>query len=124
MDWMIDGFFAYGLRFRENKERIEQFGLTEHKCPKCGKLYSRTAQHAWKDGTNSKVVYFCSYHCMREAQKEREEKARQKKETAIKRDMDIVAREHCAGLTPEDERKIKNAKLRLEYALQQKGFGL
>lgn len=47
-------------------------GLKEHRCMQCGKIfYSRPSQGKWAyvDRTYSSPAYFCSWKCMRDAEK-------------------------------------------------------
>ena len=51
----IDGFYFM------NKKEI--------KCPQCGKMFQPAPEHSYHEG-NAKVKLVCSYHCMREWEKE------------------------------------------------------
>ena len=118
----LDSFCCAGLSFR-SCGKID-LGIIEDVCPVCGKKYSRTTQHGWKLGTNKHQKFFCSHHCMRIVETEKEQKAKKKAEAAIERDLAIVAKEDRPDLTPEEKKEIKNAKARLLCAMQKKGMML
>lgn len=57
-----------GIYISEN-DRIQSkvFGLSEHKCAICGKMFECGSEYIYKryDRTGKKGVYFCSYTCKR-----------------------------------------------------------
>lgn len=57
-------------------------GLHAHKCDVCGAEFECTSTYIYKKSSrdrHSRNIYYCSYSCMREAEKE-EEKNRSKPE--------------------------------------------
>lgn len=54
------------------------FDLYPHKCHVCGKKFEAGVDYAYKEGYKGhhKVMWFCSYHCMREHQRKGEKSAK------------------------------------------------
>lgn len=60
------------------KVAIEGMG-TDSKCPVCGKIFFRrfpAGDWAYKEyrGVNGKEIFYCSWHCLRAAEKKRGKK--------------------------------------------------
>ena len=53
------------------------FGLHKHKCVQCGNEFECTASYRYKKynrKVDSGADYYCSYSCMRDAERERDER--------------------------------------------------
>lgn len=42
------------------------YGLTERKCPICGKVFFPAPMHVYKRMFGGKTKWLCSYHCLLE----------------------------------------------------------
>ena len=59
-----------------DKKMLKKFGRFEHTCARCGKEFECGAEYVYKRGgmKSSASIYFCSWTCFREDEKEQESK--------------------------------------------------
>lgn len=65
------------MELTENDRRnLKAFGLREHTCYICGKEFECNVNYVYKKYTTRAkgIEYYCSYTCMRKAEKDEKEK--------------------------------------------------